>query len=93
MATMYILKGTYTESGREFFLDKDGYVVNNIQYLRAHECYSSIKGAKIAATRKTKTNAELVAYDKARNERRAAKGLEPFKAFNACVYEPYALEI
>lgn len=91
---MFIIKGTYTKSGRSFFLDKEGYVVVNINYLRPHECYNTAKGAKMVATKKTKANKEQADYYNRCNERRIAEGKEPRDYyFNECVYEAYEINI
>lgn len=91
--TAYIIKGKYIDSGREYYLDRDGYVVVNIQYLRKHECYTE-RGAKQVATKKTKADAEQAAYYDRCNAERVRNGKEPFNyAFNQCVYEAFAIEI
>ena len=92
----YVIKGTYTETGREYFLDNMSYVFdkNNMKYLRLSDCYKTAKAAKMVATKKTKANAEQAAYYERCNETRVANGKEPFDyAFNKCVYEAYAVEV
>ena len=88
----YTIKGTYPESGRSFFLDRDGYVLDSLKYIRPCNCYETARAAKMVATKKNKANAEQVAYDKARNERRAAKGLPLFLETNVCIYEAYEVK-
>lgn len=88
----FIIKGTYEQSGREFYLDKDGYVVDNFKYLREHECYSTARAAKMVATKKTKANAEQADYYDRCNEARVKNGKEPRNYyFDRCVYEAYEI--
>lgn len=85
----YIIKGKYINSGREFFLDKDGYVVINYEDLRGHECYATARAAKMVATKRTKASIEQNEYNEDRNARRIAKGLEPLFHDGVCIYEAF----
>lgn len=90
----YIIKGTYTEKGRSFFLDNMGYVMDNINLMRSHECYKTEKAAKMVATKKTKANAEQAAYYDRCNEERIKNGKEPFNyCYDRCIYEAYEIEV
>lgn len=89
----YIIKATDVATGREFYLDRDGYFVVNIQSLRKQECYTE-RGAKMVATKKTKEDAEQVAYYEKCNARRIASGKEPVDyAFSQHIYEAFAIEV
>lgn len=90
----YIIKGTYTEGNRSFYLDRDGYVVTKDSYLALRDCYATERAAKMVATKKTKESQRQNEYCRRVNEKRIAQGKEPIcGGYEDCVYTAFAVEV
>ena len=92
----YIIKITYLEGlhkGKEYFLNKDGYVIDKLNCVWQDSSYT-LSGCKAACTRKEKTNTAEVIFEKRQRERRVAEGktVSKYPLYEMQKFEPYAIE-
>ena len=96
--TKYIIKETITEgdhAGKEYFLDKKGYVrlKSELDYIWQEDSYT-LTACKAACTRKEKRNTAEVMLERRERERRIAEGkpVSHYTIYEMTKYEPYAIE-
>jgi hypothetical protein len=92
----YIIKVTYLEGaheGKSYFLNKDGYVVDNLDYVW-QDCSYTLSACKAVCTRKEKTNTAEAIFEKRERERRISEGktVSKYPLYTMCSYEPYEIE-
>lgn len=94
--TKYIIKATYlegTHKGKEHFLCKGGYVIDNLDYVWQDSSYT-LSACKAVCTRMEKTNAAEAIFEKKQRERRIAEGknVSKYPIYVMTKFEPYAIE-
>lgn len=92
----YVIKVTYLEGahkGKEFYLDKDGYVIGNLEYVWQDGSYTE-KACKAACTRKTKKNISANRFELLERARREKDGKTNSKYMlnDLQSFEPFAIE-
>ena len=92
----YIIKVTYLEGkhvGKEYFLNKQGYVVEKLDYIWQDSAYD-LRACKAVCTRKTKENIAEGIFEMRQRERRIIEGkpVSPFRLYDRQKYEPFAIE-
>ena len=94
--TKYVIKVTYLEGnhkGKEYFLDKGGYVIDNLDYVWQDSSYT-LTACKAVCTRKEKSNTTEAIFEKMQRKRKIAEGktVNPYPIYEMQKYEPYAIE-
>jgi hypothetical protein len=94
--TKYIIKATYLEgdhAGREYYLDKQGYVVSNIESVWQDSSYT-LSACKAVCTKKEKSNNAEVIFEKRERARKIAEGktISRRPLYIMTRYEPFAIE-
>ena len=94
--TKYIVKLTITEgdhAGKIHYLDKRGYVRNNLDYIWQEDSYT-LAGCKAACTRAEKKNTAEVIFERRERARRIAEGkpVSRYPLYEMTAYEPFAIE-
>lgn len=94
--TKYIIKLTILEGenqGKEYFMDKQGYIRNNIDYIWQEDAYT-LSACKASCTRKYKSNTAEVIFEKRDRARRITDGktVSRYPIYEMTSYEPYAIE-
>lgn len=94
--TKYIIKVTYLEGeheGTSYFLNKQGYVVDNLEYVWQDSSYT-LTACKGACTRKEKEQTAEAIFEKRKRERMIAEGktVSPRPLYELQKFEPFAIE-
>ena len=92
----YVIKVTYlegTHKGKEYFLNKGGYVISNLDYVWQDSSYT-LSACKAVCTRKEKANTANGIFEKRERERRIAEGktVSKFQLYDMKKFEPYEIE-
>lgn len=92
----YVIKVTYLEGihkGEEYFLDKGGYVVSNLENVWQDNSYT-LRGCKTACTRMEKVHTPEVIFERRQRERRIAEGklVSKYPLYEMQSFEPFEIE-
>ena len=92
----YVVKVTYLEGiheGKTYYLDRRGYVRENLVGIWKEDTYT-LRGCKIACTRKTKENDFEVNFEmRDRSQKLAAgKNVSKYPIYILSKYEPFEVE-
>lgn len=96
--TKYIIKVTYLEgvhAGKVHYLDKTGYVVDDLlNNIWQEDAYTTFGRCKAVCTRKEEKNTAEAIFEKRQRERQIAEGkmVSKHPLYVMKKYEPYAIE-
>ena len=94
--TKYVIKVTYlegTHKGKEYFLNKGGYVIDNLDYVWQDSSYT-LPACKAVCTRMEKRQTADHNFEKLQRSRRIAEGkpVSPYLIYELKSFEPFAIE-